>query len=50
VTLKRGGALLFEDAITANGNRIFVAVASGGDSDRVQLMIRGKELIAAETR
>jgi hypothetical protein len=55
VTLKRGGAVLFDDAVTAdpkNGNRIFATMSAGG-SEQVQLTIRtaeGRELIAAETK
>ena len=55
VTLKRGDAVLFDDAVTAdpkNGNRIFAAIPAGGSGEQVQLTITtaaGKELIAAET-
>ena len=55
VTLKRGRAVLFDDAVKADpkaGNRISAALPPGGSGDRVQLTIRttdGKELIAAET-
>jgi hypothetical protein len=55
VTLKRGDAVLFNDAVTAdpdNGNRIFATIPAGGSGGPVQLTIRtteGKELIAAET-
>jgi Domain of unknown function (DUF5107) len=55
VTLKRGDAVLFDDAMKAdpkNGNRISVRNPAGG-SEQVQLTIRtaeGKELIAAETK
>jgi len=56
VTLKRGDAVLFNDAVKAdpkNGNRISAAIPAGGSGEQVQLTIRtaeGKELIAAETR
>jgi hypothetical protein len=56
VTLKRGDAVLFNDAVTAdpkNGNRISAPIPAGGSGDQVQLTIRtaeGRELIAAETR
>ena len=56
VTLKRGDAVLFNDAVQPdpkNGNRVVAAIPAGGDGDQVQLTIRtaeGKELIAAETR
>ena len=56
VTLKRGDAVLFNEAVTAdpkNGNRISAAIPAGGSSEQVRLTIRtadGKELIAAETR
>jgi Domain of unknown function (DUF5107) len=56
VTLKRGDAVLFNDAVKAdpkNGNRISAAIPAGGSGERVQLTIRtaeGKELIAAETK
>ena len=56
VTLKRGEAVLFDDAVTAdpkNGNRISVAIPAGSSGEQVQLTIRtaeGKELIAAGTR
>ncbi|MGZ5876834.1 MAG: hypothetical protein ACXWKP_32670 [Bradyrhizobium sp.] len=55
VTLKRGDAILFNDAVEAdptNGNRIAAPIPAGGSGERVQLTIRtaeGKELIAAET-
>jgi hypothetical protein len=55
VTLKRGDAVLFDDAVNAdpkNGNRISAGIPAGSSGDRVQLTIRtaeGKELIAAET-
>jgi hypothetical protein len=56
VTLKRGDAILFNDAVTAdpkNGNRISAANPAGGSGEQVRLTIttaEGKELIAAETR
>ena len=56
VTLKRGDAILFNEAVTAdpkNGNRIAAAVPAGGSGEQVQLTIttaEGKELIVAETR
>jgi Domain of unknown function (DUF5107) len=57
VTLKRGEAVLFNDAVQAdpkNGNRIAVLLPAGSSGEQVQLTIRtaddGKELIAAETR
>ena len=56
VTLKRGDAVLFDDAVTAdpkNGNRISAAIPAGRSGEQVQLTIRtaeGKELIAAETK
>ena len=56
VTLKRGDAVLFDDAVTAdpkNGNRISASIPAGGSGEQVQLTIRtagGKELIAAETK
>jgi hypothetical protein len=56
VTLKRGDAVLFDDAVNAdpkNGNRISATIPAGGSGDQVRLTIRtaeGKELIAAETR
>ncbi len=55
VTLKRGEAILFDEAVAADpqhGNRISAAIAAGS-GDEVQLMIataNGKELIAAETK
>jgi len=54
VTLKRGDAVLFDDAVKAdpkNGNRISATIPDGGEE--VKLTIRtaeGKELIAAETK
>jgi hypothetical protein len=56
VTLKRGDAILFNDAVTAdpkNGNRISAAIPAGGSGEQVRLTIttaEGKELIAAETK
>jgi Domain of unknown function (DUF5107) len=55
VTLKRGDAILFNDAVKAdpkNGNRISAAIPAGG-GEQVRLTIttaEGKELIAAETK
>jgi hypothetical protein len=56
VTLKRGDAVLFDDAVTAdpkNGNRVAATIPAGLSGEQVQLTIRtaeGKELIAAETQ
>jgi hypothetical protein len=56
VTLKRGDAVLFNDAVKAdskNGNRISATIPAGGSGEQVQLTIRtaeGNELIAAETK
>jgi hypothetical protein len=56
VTLKRGDAVLFNDAVTAdpkNGNRISATFPAGASGEQVQLTIRtaeGKELIAAEAK
>jgi hypothetical protein len=56
VTLKRGDAVLFDDAVTAdpkNGNRISATIPGSGSGEQVRLTIRtaeGKELIAAETK
>jgi hypothetical protein len=56
VTLKRAGAVLFDDAVKAdlnNGNRISATIPAGGSGGQVQLTIttaEGRELIAAETR
>jgi hypothetical protein len=56
VTLKRGDAVLFDDAVQAdpkNGNRISAAISAGSGGEQVRLTIRtaeGKELIAAETK
>ncbi len=56
ITLRRGDAVLFNDAVTAdpkNGNRISASVPAGGSGEQVRLRIEtaeGKALIAAETR
>ena len=56
VTLKRGDAVLLNDAVKAdpkNGNRISAGVPPHSSGEQVQLTIRtaeGKELIAAETQ
>jgi hypothetical protein len=56
VTLKRGEAVLFDDAVKADsksGNRISATMPAGLSGEKVQLTIRtaqGKELIAAATR
>ena len=56
VTLKRGDALMFDEAVQAdpnNGNRISAVMPAGNGDDRVRLTImtiEGKELITAETR
>src|SRR5882672_4200146 len=56
VTLKRGDAVLFNDAVTAdpkNGNRISATIPADSGGEQVQLTIRtaeGKELIAAATK
>ncbi len=56
VTLTRGDAILFNDAVTAdpkNGNRISAAIPAGGSGEQVWLTITtagGRELIAAETK
>lgn len=56
VTLKRGGTVLFDDAVKAdpkNGNRISAMIPAGLSGEQVQLTIRtaeGEELIAAETK
>jgi Domain of unknown function (DUF5107) len=56
VTLKRGDAVLFDDAVKAdptNGNRISAAIPAGLSGEQVQLTIRtadGRELITAETK
>jgi hypothetical protein len=56
ITLTRGDAVLFDDAVKAdpaNGNRISAAISAGGSGEQVKLTIsnaEGKELIAAETK
>ncbi|SDT55668.1 DUF5107 domain-containing protein [Bradyrhizobium canariense] len=56
VTLKRGGAVLFDDTVQAdpkNGNRISATIPEGLSGEQIQLTIRtaeGSELIAAETK
>lgn len=56
VTLKRGEAILFDGAVTAdpkNGNRISTKILPDGGGEPVRLTIRtadGKALIAAETK
>jgi hypothetical protein len=56
ITLKRGDAVLFDDAVQAdpkNGNRISATIPAGSSGEQVRLTIRtaeGKELIAAETK
>jgi hypothetical protein len=56
ITLKRGDAVLFDDAVTAdpkNGNRISAGVPAGSIGEPVRLTIRtaeGRELIAAEAK
>jgi hypothetical protein len=56
VVMKRGDAVLFDDAVTVdpkNGNRIVAPVPAGGGAEPVQLTIRtaeGRELIAAEAK
>ncbi|MBR1210592.1 DUF5107 domain-containing protein [Bradyrhizobium sp. JYMT SZCCT0180] len=56
IIMKRGDAVLFDDAVTAdpkNGNRIFAPIPAGGSAEQVELTIRtsdGKELIAATAR
>jgi hypothetical protein len=56
VTMKRGDAILFNEAVTAdpkNGNRIAAGIPAGHSGEPVRLTIttaEGKELIAAETR
>jgi len=56
ITLKRGDAVLFDDAVQADpksGNRLSASVPAGSSGDQVRLTIRtaeGKELIAAETK
>lgn len=56
VTLKRGDAVLFNEAVRADpktGNRISATIPASGGSEQVRLTITttdGRELIAAETR
>jgi hypothetical protein len=56
VTLKRGDATLFNEAVNAdpkNGNHISVGVPADGSGEQVRLTIttaEGKELIATETK
>ena len=56
VTLKRGDAVLFDDAVKPdpkNGNRIFATLPADGSGEQVQLSIRtaeGRELISAATK
>jgi uncharacterized protein DUF5107 len=56
ITLKRGDAVLFDDAVRAdpkNGNRISARIPAGFSGEQVRLTIRtaeGRELIAAETK
>jgi hypothetical protein len=56
ITLKRGDAVLFDDAVKSdpkNGNRISARIPAGSSGEQVRLTIRtaeGKELIAAETK
>jgi hypothetical protein len=56
ITLKRGDAVLFDDAMKAdpkNGNRISARIPAGSSGEQVRLTIgtaEGKELIAAETK
>jgi hypothetical protein len=56
ITLKRGDAVLFDDAVTAdpkNGNRISASIPAGSSGEQVRLTIttaEGKELIAAGRR
>jgi hypothetical protein len=56
ITLKRGDAVLFDDAVKAdpkNGNRISARIPAGSSGEQIRLTIRtaeGRELIAAETR
>jgi hypothetical protein len=55
VTLQRGDAILYDDAVKAdpkNGNRLSAALPPGGSGEKVRLTITsfdGKELIAAKT-
>ena len=56
ITLKRGDAVLFDDAVKAdpkNGNSISTRVPASGSGEQIRLTITtagGKELIAAETK
>ena len=56
VTLKRGDAILFNEAVRAdprNGNRISASISAGGTGEQVRLTITtadGNELIAAEAK
>jgi len=56
IILKRGDAVLFDDAVTAdpkNGDRISARIPAGFGGEQIRLTIRtaeGKELIAAETK
>jgi hypothetical protein len=56
VTLKRGEAALFDEAVNAdpkNGNHIFAPIPGGHSGEQVRLTIttaEGKWLIAAQTR
>jgi hypothetical protein len=56
VTLKRGEAVLLDQAVTAdpkNGNHLSAAIPAGGSGDQVQLVIAtadGRELIAATAK
>jgi hypothetical protein len=56
IALKRGGTVLFDEAVTAdpkNGNRISAKIPTDSRGEQMQLTIRtaaGKELIAAETK
>jgi hypothetical protein len=56
VTLRRGDAVLFDDAVRADpkrGNRISATIPEGRSGEQLQLTIRtakGKELITAETK
>jgi hypothetical protein len=56
VTLKRGDAILFDDAVTSdpkNGNRISIPLSAGGNGEQVSLTIgtaQDNTLISAETK
>jgi hypothetical protein len=56
ITLKRGDAVLFDDAVKAdpkNGNRISAAIPAGTSGEQVRLTITttdGRELIATQAR